>query len=248
MILGLLRRKAEPLPAVWRIGGADWPIVLNRRAGSRKITLRLCSATDTLRIGAPARCAAAVILDVLAEHAAVLEKQAARLPPRIAFADGAEIPYRGGSLHIRQNPGASVAWDEDNRILTVGGRPEHLPRRVRDALVRHAETRLTAAARDAFARAAAFAPRPLGRIKVADPRGRWGSCAADGTLRFSWRLILAPDAVLTYVAAHEVAHLAEMSHGPRFWKIVAALDPEAAAARAWLKRHGSRLHRVGPAA
>lgn len=59
---------------------------------------------------------------------------------------------------------------------------------------------------------------------------------------FSWRLVMAPPPVLDYVAAHEVAHLAELNHSPAFWAVVARLFPDHARARAWLRSDGSRLH------
>ncbi len=90
--------------------------------------------------------------------------------------------------------------------------------------------------------AAALGLRP-GRISLRDPRSRWGSCTASGDLMFSWRLIMAPTAVLDYVVAHEVAHLAEMNHSPRFWAVVKRLCPDYLVARDWLRRNGATLHR-----
>ena len=86
--------------------------------------------------------------------------------------------------------------------------------------------------------------RPLLRISVR-ARSRWGSCSLSGALSFSWRLILAPPAVLDYVVAHEVAHLAERGHGPEFWRTVARLTEHMVAGRAWLRRHGRELFRYG---
>ena len=80
------------------------------------------------------------------------------------------------------------------------------------------------------------------RVTLRDTRSRWGSCTADGGLMYSWRLIMAPPEVLDYVAAHEVAHLAEMNHSPAFWAVVARLMPGYAARRRWLKQHGQSLH------
>src|SRR5438552_1177045 len=77
--------------------------------------------------------------------------------------------------------------------------------------------------------------RRVTRITVRDTRSRWGSCSASGALAFSWRLILAPEAVLDYVVAHEVAHLAEMNHGPRFWRVVETLAPGSTRQRGWLR-------------
>ncbi|HXQ66499.1 MAG TPA: M48 family metallopeptidase, partial [Alphaproteobacteria bacterium] len=61
----------------------------------------------------------------------------------------------------------------------------------------------------------------------------------------SWRLVLAPDPVLDYVVAHEVAHLVHPHHGPRFWRLVEKLTPEVEASCGWLRRHGDRLLRYG---
>ncbi len=84
------------------------------------------------------------------------------------------------------------------------------------------------------------------RITMRDTASRWGSCSAARVISFSWRLIFAPDFVRDYVVAHEVAHLKEMNHGPRFWKIVELLHPEMRAAQAWLKTHGRSLQRYAP--
>jgi predicted metal-dependent hydrolase len=83
------------------------------------------------------------------------------------------------------------------------------------------------------------------RVSVRDSRTRWGSCAADGSLSFSWRLALAPADVSTYVVAHEVAHLIEMNHSRRFWRLVERICPHMGRAKAWLDAHGADLHRYG---
>ena len=77
-----------------------------------------------------------------------------------------------------------------------------------------------------------------------DTRSRWGSCTSDGRLAFSWRIVMAPPYVIDYLAAHEVAHLAEMNHGPRFWTACRRLCPRTDEAKAWLKRHGTMLHAI----
>jgi predicted metal-dependent hydrolase len=82
-------------------------------------------------------------------------------------------------------------------------------------------------------------------IRLKDTRSRWGSCAPDGTLAFSWRLVMAPDWVLDYVVAHEVAHLRELNHSSRFWAHVERLTPHRDAAVEWLRQHGPALLRVG---
>ncbi|WP_131829780.1 M48 family metallopeptidase, partial [Teichococcus deserti] len=84
-----------------------------------------------------------------------------------------------------------------------------------------------------------------GPVRLKDTRTRWASCAPDGTLAFSWRLVMAPDWVLDYVVAHEVAHLRELNHSPRFWAALARLSPHHEAAQAWLRARGPALLRVG---
>ncbi|MYZ47502.1 M48 family metallopeptidase, partial [Propylenella binzhouense] len=125
--------------------------------------------------------------------------------------------------------------------LHVPGERAHLPRRVGDWLRREARSDLE----DAVARHCAAAGCRHTALRIGDARTRWGSCTAKGVLTFSWRLVLAPPSVLDYLAAHEVAHLREMNHGPGFWRLVAELDPDFDAARRWLKRNGAGLHAVG---
>ncbi|OSQ52603.1 zinc metalloprotease [Marivita geojedonensis] len=86
--------------------------------------------------------------------------------------------------------------------------------------------------------------RSYARITLRDTRSRWGSCSSAGALMYSWRLILAPKAVLNYVAAHEVAHLQEMNHSPAFWKVVEQLYGPHKEARRWLRHDGPSLHRI----
>ena len=86
---------------------------------------------------------------------------------------------------------------------------------------------------------------PAKRITVRDTKSRWGSCSANGALNFSWRLIMAPPFVLDYLAAHEVAHLRELNHSHRFWKLTHQLCPRTEEAEEWLKTYGSALHRFG---
>jgi predicted metal-dependent hydrolase len=114
-------------------------------------------------------------------------------------------------------------------------------RRIREFLIREARRDLAEAVERYADR---LGERPT-RITLRDTRSRWGSCTARRELNFSWRLILAPPLVLDYLVAHEMAHLREMNHSPRFWTLLHGLCPEVDAAEAWLKRHGASLHRYG---
>lgn len=112
-------------------------------------------------------------------------------------------------------------------------------------LGRRVEAFLKLGARDALSTAcdgySAQIGREYGRLTLRDVRSRWGSCTTEGNLMFSWRLIMAPPEILNYVAAHEVAHLAEMNHAPAFWEIVRTLDPNFKEHRHWLRENGAQL-------
>jgi predicted metal-dependent hydrolase len=86
------------------------------------------------------------------------------------------------------------------------------------------------------------------RIEIRGQRTRWGSCSPRGTLSFNWRLALAPLAVLDYVVVHELCHLREPNHSPRFWSLVASRRPGWRAQRDWLREHGAELFAFRPAA
>jgi predicted metal-dependent hydrolase len=85
------------------------------------------------------------------------------------------------------------------------------------------------------------------RIQVRDQRTRWGSCSSRGTLSFNWRLALAPHEVLDYVVVHELCHLREPNHSPRFWRLVESRRPGWREQRAWLREHGAELLAFRPA-
>ncbi len=126
-------------------------------------------------------------------------------------------------------------------MLLVAGREEHLRRRVIDFLKKEARRDLDRA----VMRHAMMLGVRVKAIRLRDQTSRWGSCSSSGTLSFSWRLVMAPPFVLDYLAAHEVAHLHEMNHGPRFWHLVESVCAETKQARAWLNKEGLRLHAIG---
>ena len=171
------------------------------------------------------------------------------VPEPMPFRPGAVVPLRGigheiafaGVVAGRPVVETVGAVGETARRLVVSGVPEHAPRRLKDWLIAEAgrdlDQRVTWHANQLGLRAR--------RITLRDQKSRWGSCSSVGQLSFSWRLILAPAVVLDYVAAHEVAHLAEMNHGPRFGQLVERTMPRLEEAKLWLRRHGMELYRYG---
>jgi len=228
--------RADPL-----LPPAPCPVRWRRSARARRVSLRICPAEGAVIVTLPTRVGRGQGLSLLTEHAGwVLQRVAALAPERPLVAGGTVLI--GGVEHlIRHDPAQRGAVLREDTVLTVSGQAEFVPRRVRDFLRAEALRRIVTAARP-HAQGLGVTPRA---IRLKDTRSRWGSCAPDRTLAFSWRLVMAPDWVLDYVVAHEVAHLREMNHSARFWALVEARTPHRAAATRWLRQNGPALLRVG---
>jgi predicted metal-dependent hydrolase len=168
----------------------------------------------------------------------------AAMPQPIPFVEGAEVPVFGIPLIIsHMGRGRSVfgpVWRE-NDALCVTGDPKHMSRRIHDWIKQQARLEIV----ERCDRRSRELGVTVEGITLRDPRSRWGSCSVDATLSFSWRLVMAPENVLDYVVAHEVAHLREMNHSNKFWKLVDQMIPDSDTPKAWLRLHGSGLHRFG---
>lgn len=237
-------RQATTVPRIVGSVGIDGhavPLAMRQSRRARHLSLRLDPARDAVELVLPRGVSLHEGMRFVAEKSGWILARLASRPPRVAFAPGAVIPYLGIDHVISRRPGArGGAWREGN-TLAVSGKAEFLPRRLRDWLKREALRILAERARAQ----AMLIGRSVARVRLRDPKTRWGSCAPGGALTFSWRLVLAPEWVLDYVVAHEVAHLVHAHHGPRFWRLVGRLSPEVEAARDWLRRNGDRLLRYG---
>ena len=177
----------------------------------------------------------------LEEHRTWLVETFRALPPRIPFEHGIRVPLRDGAVTIFHDPSHRGPCRVEDDVLLVGGDAPHVPRRVRDHLKAVARQEIV----DQVQILASRARLKAGRITVRDQVSRWGSCAANGNLSFNWRLICAKPDILTYVVAHEVAHLRHMNHSAAFWALTEKLAPGSLQARAWLRENGAALHRIG---
>ncbi len=211
-----------------------------RSARAQRISLRIDPREGSVIITLPPRAALSAGKALLLDHAGWVADRLARLPIPVVLQDGAEVPLDGKPMRVRHAPGGR-GTRLVGQELVVSGTAEFLARRVTDFLRLEARRRLATAA-VAKADGAGLKAR---RVVIKDTRSRWGSCTADGTLMFSWRLVMAPPEVQDYVVAHEVAHLRHMDHSPRFWALVELLTPHRAGAMRWLERGGAGLMRIG---
>jgi len=213
-------------------------VVLTRSARARRLTLRVSRLDGRVTLTLPHRMAIAPALAFLHDREPWLRGQLARQPAAETPAPGGSLPWLGAEVPLRSGPVRRATWDQGALLLPDDGKPAG-PRLV--ALLKTAARDRLAAACDRHATALGHR---FTRITLRDTRSRWGSCSSAGALMFSWRIAMAPPAVIDYLAAHEVAHLARMDHSPAFWAIVARLCPGYKAARAWLRHEGDRLLRI----
>lgn len=226
-----------------------YEVTLKRHPRARRYTLRVRDRGREIVMTIPPRGSLREARDFAQRNAAWIAARLKRIPEPVAFVHGATIPLRGVPTRIEHRPEArGTVWTETaadgSALLCVAGGPAHVSRRVADFLKREARRELVAAARH-YARALGVG---IGHVSIRDTASRWGSCSHEGSLSFSWRLILAPPFVLDYLAAHEVAHRRELNHSARFWRIVDQLAPERRRAETWLRTQGNSLHRYGVAA
>lgn len=226
--------------AVLVVDGVPVPVRVRRSVRAKAYRLSLDHVRGELRLSLPARANLKRALGWAQEHEGWVRSQMARQPAPVMLGDGAAFPLEGRDLRICWVEGASrTIRVEDGRLL-LGGAAEAVGPRVLRWLKLRAkavlETESHAMARDNGLIVAS--------VGIGDPRSRWGSCASDGSIRYSWRLILCPPDVRRATVAHELAHLLHMDHSPAFHaahRRILGDDPRPA--RAWLRAHGAALHR-----
>ena len=229
-----------------RIDGKPVAVTVRLNPRARRMIVKVHPSTGEVSVVAPSRHGLNHALDFARSERDWIAKRLEHVPPPVLLGLGARIPFRGEMHVIRKGEkGRAPVWIErcgEERIIRVCGETEHAPRRVLDFLKREARHVLDARVAH-YSELLEIKPR---RITVRDTASRWGSCSTGRSLSFSWRLILAPSFVLDYVVAHEVAHLREMNHGARFWRLVAEMIADADKPQRWLNQHGSALHRYAP--
>ena len=242
----LFRRTSEPSAITVDFDGEVYLVRLRRHRQARRYTLRIHAVDREVVLTMPPRGSVKQAKEFAQKHGGWIAARLRRLPDTVPFVHGTVLPLRGIEHRIDHRRGASAVPSGSKahagaHLLCVAGAAPHLPRRVRDFLKREAKRDLETASRTA----ALALGVDIKRVSVRDQSSRWGSCSSTGVLSYSWRLILAPPFVLAYLAAHEVAHLIEMNHSRRFWRLVERICPDMDRAKAWLDVHGADLHRYG---
>ena len=221
-------------------GGGETVVRVRRSRRARRFLLHVDVAGET-ELVLPRRAALAEAVAFARDKAGWIERHLNAVPRPVPFTDGCRFPLLGEPVRVRHVEQLfDDFWRKRGDLYVACPHPQ-VPRRVEGWLRTEAARQITLRAADKAARI----ERTVGRITIGDTRSQWGSCSYRGNLNFSWRLVMAPEAVLDYVVAHEVAHLVELNHTDRFWTIVEDLCADTATSRTWLRRNGAELHRYG---
>lgn len=221
---------------------AGVPLTLRVHPRARRMKLRFDDKRGGLTLTVPPRTSRRAALTWAAGQQAWVEAQVARQGEATPLDPGATISLEGDEVRLAWVEGASRTVVREAGELRCGGPRETFAARI--------EAWLKRLARDTLSRETAVIAARVGvrvrAVSVGDADSRWGSCSASGAIRYSWRLILTPPAVLRFVVAHEVAHRVHMDHGARFKALETALyDGDVSAARLLLRRVGPVVRRIG---
>ena len=232
-------RARHAAPAHLRLG--DVQIELRRSNRRRTVALRVGPAGAVLY--APTSVSAARLEQFLREREGWLRGHLAhyaRSRQRKVLTDGCSLPLLDDRLTLQFVPGLKTARHGGD---TLQADPARLHAQLEAWYRRQALEHFTSLVPQLAGNLAGTVQHmtPLSKVCLTGAGGRWGSCTASGEVRLHWRLMCAPEVVARYVAAHEVAHLAEMNHSARYWSMLARLMPDYAAPKAWLKEHGESL-------
>jgi predicted metal-dependent hydrolase len=232
--LPLLSRSSDAARRVLVVSGRAYVVVVARHRRARRYVLRLADQ-GTLRLTVPRGASVAAGLRFAEGQRPWIERERQRLCLREQpWRDGTAILFRGRLERLHVRPGEVVCGSE--RIARVD--PDTPVRAVVEHHLRALATTELSARCLELARAHRL---PIARVAVRNQRSRWGACSARGVITLNWRLIQMPARVADYVILHELAHLRQPNHSPRFWREVEAVCPEWREAERWLRRNGRNL-------
>lgn len=229
---------SEPLS----LPGLAWPIEIRPHPRARAMRLRLDEARERLVLTIPRRMSRRTALDWARGQSEWVDRQLASVEPGEPYIPGAAIPFEGSTIELQWLERLPRNPEFVDGVLRCGGPAEAFSSRIERYLRAEARRCLGKATAEMAARAGVM----VKSVSVGDASSRWGSCSSSGSIRYNWRLILAPPHLLAWVVGHEVAHRRHMDHGPAFKALEAELyKGDVAAARAELRALGPRLKRVG---
>lgn len=233
-LIGLLKKSAGD------IAFEGQPVKVRRIKNAKRLVLRVDSVTAEIKLTCPPHVGARELEKFISENRAWLKTEQGKLEARPLIGDGTDIMLRGETHQVLFSGIGPRGVVVEDSVITVGGPTEQSAARLERWFKSEAKSVITEDANEF----ADLLEVSFKRVSIGDMKSRWGSCSSSGTLRFNWRLLMAPENIRRYVAAHEVAHLLEMNHSERFWHHVGAVMPGYMRHRRWLKEQGHDLMQV----
>lgn len=216
------------------------------RSHRRRKTVEIRVESDLrVRVAAPLRTSRRRVAALVQQRSTWILRRAEELAARstCALASGERVPYLGRELAVDVRVDADAPQDvtRDGDLLLVQFARAPQPAAIRAAIERWYRQRAEAE----FAGRVAYWSRVIGarprRVVIGSQRSRWGSCARDGTIRFTWRALLVPSRLVDYLVVHELAHLKAPDHSAAFWALVAGALPDYEERRRSLRASGTAL-------
>ena len=213
------------------------PINLCVNPCARRLILRISSIDNQVHVTVPTFVSEQQAIEFAVSRTDWIRKHIKTMPKQIHIGLGTFVPIEGHHYRVSSAKGGQTRRDS-KRVLVLGP-PSEIGMRLEDYLIDLAREKLYQASQD-YADTLGV---DFTKISVRDNVSRWGSCSIHRSLSYAWRLIMAPSKVLRYVAAHEVAHLAEMNHSDSFWKTLESIHGPYEFPKIWLRTYGTNLHR-----
>jgi hypothetical protein len=239
MVLFSSQSRVDDLSSMALESEFDFKVKIRKSLRAKRITLRVCHVTGELKITIPPKLQMSVLRKFIDKNTNWIRSKLNKFSPSVIITEGILLPIIGQNRRILvdTNLVSSYLLKETELLLPKTKNPFEVQLKL--VLKKIAEDYFTATCAD-------YANRldvEFLKISVRDPISRWGSCSSDKKLMFSWRLIMAPLEVSSYVAAHEIAHLLQMNHSRKFWAVVSSISPNYCNQRNWLRENGRNLHK-----
>ena len=216
--------------------GIDIKVVPSRSV--RRLILKIDSKERVPVLSVPRFCSRRKAINFVNEHMGWIMTELAKIPKVKKFENGDKFSLFGKSVEICHQPDARCGVLLNGEQLIVSGGEEFLHRRIKDYIKKEAQ-------KNFYAQSQSLAKkinRKITGVSIKDTKSRWGSCSSLNHLNYNWRIALAPDYVISYLLAHEVAHLCHPDHSADFWDCVSILNPNWKVGHNWLKKHGKTLY------
>lgn len=218
-------------------------IEIKKLVRSKRRTIALIVERDgSLTVRAPRRAAVADIQSFILEKQDWIIRTQEKLKslvdvPKKEYKDGDSFLFLGNTYGLTLvRPQRPALKFEDG--FTLGSTAQGNGERLFKQWYKEQAYKVFADRVGVFSTQYGFVPK---QVKISSARTRWGSCSVDGSLNFTWRLVMAPLNVIDYVVVHELVHLRVKNHSSRFWREVEKIMPEYKDLRKWLRLHGETL-------